>query len=300
MLRYLQLEFDGVFIMHWGIRGVLVSILFSHAIFAQELQDQTTMQLKQDTEQKPFVWQDKAKELPQMVFDLSVDIFKDALAIHYNLLTWDSLKILGVFTPIYLASYVTDKRIHRQFYNPEKHKNINQIPLGVSGTIRSLTFASAMVLSSLAIVSPDPVLREVSRVFSIGYFSGIFAKNMIKKVKMDPALRPWNEKFSAERQAYGGFPSGHMFEASYMTLVYGLQYGLWALVPMGAYTASLFAASVISNRHFMSQAIAGLALGTVYGFAAHKVIQKNLSDKFSLDFGANDKGDPAMTFSYRF
>jgi membrane-associated phospholipid phosphatase len=195
---------------------------------------------------------------------------------------------------------MADSKIHKYYYDETEHKNLHQMPWGIAGHLRSMTFASAMVLSSLSILGPTHELRETSKVFTVGYWSGIALKNLVKQFHFKPALRPWNEKFSPEFRSYGGFPSGHMFEASYMAMVYGLQFGPLAMVPLAAYTAALFASSIISNRHYTSQAVAGVALGALYGLAAHKVINKSLSEDLSLGLTTTTHGDPAVSISYRF
>src|SRR5438477_5604441 len=56
------------------------------------------------------------------------DIIKDAFCIHANLFSWDTLKIAGVIVPATLIARKFDEKIQCNFYDSQKHKNINQVP----------------------------------------------------------------------------------------------------------------------------------------------------------------------------
>jgi membrane-associated phospholipid phosphatase len=205
-------------------------------------------------------------------------IFEDAFDLHCNLFSMTTLKIGVATVPLYLIARLSDRHVHQQFYDATDHTNKKQLPTTVTKVFEKGGDAGIILLSSLALFANDPCLRTTGRVFAIGAASALIAKDIIKTFQTNAALRPWNQYFSKEQRAYGGFPSGHMIEATYMLTVWGLGYGWAAAVPLGLFAAGMFGVLVNSNRHYASQVVAGAGLGAAYGFAAHKVIHNRLPD----------------------
>lgn len=93
-------------------------------------------------------------------------------------------------------------------------------------------------------------------------------KNLANMLRMSVALRPPNEAFPRGLY-FGGFPSGHVSQ-TFMTVV--AIYYVWGAHNVLIYAlliqTLMTAAWVLScNRHFVSQIVAGLALGVIYGLA---------------------------------
>lgn len=225
---------------------------------------------------------------------------KDAVWFHRNLFSIDSAKICTAATPLYLTARWIDNPIQEIFYDPCLHKNIHQIPSNVVFCIEKTVSASVFAIASLSLIVPNKRFRTTSRLFAIGLISGLYLKDFAKKAKTHANIRPWHEQFSSEKRSYGGFPSGHMFEITCMTVVFGLEYGLKAWLPLGIISAAMALASVTSNRHYTSQVVAGSALGIVYGIAAYKRIDQLQSRTLAFSINSDRNGVPALTCSYAF
>ena len=91
-----------------------------------------------------------------------------------------------------------------------------------------------------------------------------------------------------------------MFEAAYMTTVYGLQYGIKAGIPLGIFSSAMLGMSIACNRHYTSQTVAGIALGVIYGVAAHQLIERKLIEETSIDFCYDSRGLPNIRLAYYF
>jgi membrane-associated phospholipid phosphatase len=142
-------------------------------------------------------------------------------------------------------------------------------------------------------------LRLTARIFGIGAIFTLCAKDIIKEFKLDANKRPWNEHFK-KKVTYGGFPSGHMAEATYMAIVWGLQYGLKAAIPLTAFALTSFGVLVNCNRHYVSQVVGGAALGAVYGLAANAVINKKIAETITFEMASSPQGLPNLKLAYYF
>ncbi len=227
-------------------------------------------------------------------------IFKEALELNLNLLSLDSVKVLVGVTPFYIATRFIDERIQKRFYDPNCHKNINQMPSTFCRVVEESAFGILIGFSSMAILAPSAETRLVARVFGIGGISALLGKKLVKEFKFHGGRRPWHEKFSSKKRAYGGFPSGHMVEAAYSATVLGWQYGYKAAVPLGIFAGLMFGVSVNRNRHYVSQVVAGTAVGIIYGIAANRVIDRKLCSDFSFQVGTGTNGGSELTVSYKF
>ncbi len=256
-------------------------------------------------EQHQTITADTKKETSHNIFYRSMNevgiAIKDFAWLHRNLLSVDSAKILTAFTPLYLITRAADDPVQQFFYDPLHHKNINQMPRkfskGIEKTVSVIVFSGA----GLALFVPDKRLRTTSRLFALGLFSGLVLKDVAKIAKTNANLRPWHEQFSSVQRSHGGFPSGHMFEMVFMTMTYGLEYGLKAWIPLGLCSTAMAIVSVTANRHYASQVVAGTALGVVYGMAAHKRVAAFLrADECTIDITTDKSGNPAISVTYNF
>lgn len=226
-------------------------------------------------------------------------VFKDALAINLNLFSLDSVKVLVATTPFYIGSRFIDQRIQKRFYDPSRHKNINQMPSTFCKVIEKGAFGMVLGLSSLAIFGRTEHARVTGRVYGLGAISALLGKKLVKEFKFEGGKRPWHEKFSCERRADGGFPSGHMVEAAYTATVFGWQYGYKAAIPLGMYAGVMFGVSINRNRHYVSQVVAGTAVGIIYGIAASRVIDCHMKD-IRLQLTTSECGRTEFAMSYHF
>lgn len=243
---------------------------------------------------------DPYEKLSCRLMEGTADVIKETIELHRNIFSIETASILTAFAPAYVTTRSIDHKVHEKFYDRKFHKNLNQPDENLCNAIEKGAVIGVAGLSSFAFFSSDEQLRITSRIFAIGAVSGLFAKNVIKKIHFEAGLRPWNEHFSSEKRAYGGFPSGHMFEAAYMTTVWGLQYGIKAGIPLGIFSSAMLGMSVACNRHYTSQTIAGVALGVIYGVAAHQLIERKLVEESSIDFCYDSRGLPNIRFAYYF
>jgi membrane-associated phospholipid phosphatase len=227
------------------------------------------------------------------------EIVEDALLLNRYLFTADTAKIVTAFTPFYLITRNIDEDLQSRFYDPAHHKNMNQFS-DTCHKIAQYGVGIPMVGLSSFIFSSDEDLRQTALLFAIGLPFVHSGKNILKKIKSKSCLRPWNEHFSREKRSMGGWPSGHMANVIYGATLFGLRHGPKWAIPIGLFAAFVLVDFINCNRHYLSQMIAGAGLGVIYAFAANKVIEKKLSDTFSLGMLSDNEGRPALRVAWLF
>jgi hypothetical protein len=227
-------------------------------------------------------------------------IVKDMGLIVKNIFDWDTFKIVATSFPFLAMSRVVDEKLQNCFYDKRHHKNIRQLPDWTHKVADFFIYVPVGALSSLLIVGPTHDMRTAGRVFVAGLPFVWLGKDLIKQCKADINLRPWNEHYSCHHRAYGGFPSGHMAASIYMALFFGLRYGAKFAVPLGVCSACIGATYLSSNRHYLSQLVAGVAWGTLWAYAARKAVDHDLEKDYQFNFGINSQGRLEMQVAYRF
>lgn len=227
-------------------------------------------------------------------------LIKDIFELNANLLSWTSYKIIGSTFPLFIGGRMVDIDLQNCFYCKESHKNINQLPKGFQTFAKWSIGVPIAFFGSQIFWQCNEELRETAWVFMIGMPFVIFGKEIIKKLRINAARRPWNEYFSCDERAFGGFPSGHMAEATYMAFLYGWRYGPRYGAPLGCVAGLVAVAFVNCNRHYLSQIVAGAGLGMMYAFAANKLIDKNLCQNTTLTFSLSHKGAPGVKMAWAF
>jgi len=151
-------------------------------------------------------------------------------------------------------------------------------------------------------LSKDEDMRVTSQVFLIGMPFVLLAKDIVKKLDFDVCKRPFHEKFAKEQRAFGGFPSGHLAEATYTAVLYGMRYGPNYAIPLGSIAIFVTCVFLSSNRHYLSQMVAGAGFGAMYAFSANKLIDSKLAKSRDMRLGlsVNDNGGPTMSLSFNF
>lgn len=214
--------------------------------------------------------------------------------------SWDSLKVIVIFTPLYVTARLIDQNIHNRFYCPQHHKNINQLPR-CCYNFADVGLPIALVgLSMLSLYPYNDELQATAQVFAVSLPFTWIGKKILKTFKTPGSLRPPNQLFNKHKRTFGGCPSGHMMEAVYMATLFGMRLGPKWGVPLGIFAAALFVDFTTCNRHFLSQLIAGAGLGVIYAVAANKVITTKLSCDFSCTIVPEPCGLPSVQFCYRF
>lgn len=228
--------------------------------------------------------------------------FKDVFMLQTKLVNWDTLKVIVGTFPFFIAGRMIDDRVHSCFYEREHHKNKHQMHNGCYKFAEKSLAIPIVILGSGVFWAKDPNFRETSRVFLIGMPFVIWSKELIKKWKAECCKRPWNEKFSCHKQAYGGFPSGHMAEIVYSTVLFGMRLGPKVGVPLGIISLFVGVNFVSANRHYVSQIIAGAGLGVVYALAADKLISANLESRHpvNVQLAFDEHGAPGVQVGIAF
>lgn len=232
-------------------------------------------------------------------------ILKDVFEIHINLASFDFIRIASAVFPVFVGLRMHDEHIHDYFYDSKHHRNKNQSDFFNHDFAQEAIAIPIIALASMSVFSPDEDVRATSRVFAIGMPFVLLAKDLIKQLRFKAAYRPYNQFFEKKRkQVCGGFPSGHMAEMSYMTVLYSMRHGYKFAVPLTLLSAYVGATFVVCNRHYASQIAAGAGLGALYAVAASRVIDNKLEERRikSLDFsfGTLACGSPALEVDYSF
>lgn len=229
-------------------------------------------------------------------------IIMDAFRLHWQLLSWDSYKIVTSIFPFYAAGRMIDERLQNCFYCEKHHSNVNQLPDSCHEIARFIIGVPIFALGSFIFLSDDEDLRQTSRMMLIGYPFVLQMKQLFKKMKTDECLRPWHEDFSNKKRSLGGFPSGHMAEITYMTVLYGMRFGMKYAIPLGTIAVFIAAVFINCNRHYASQIVAGVGVGSAYALAASKVVDAKLfkNKDISVGLDVDSRGAPAFKISYRF
>jgi hypothetical protein len=243
--------------------------------------------------------QKKTPYTPKDARKFARDLLYDAIELQKNLVSWDSLKVASMVFPLFVGTRMMDERLQYCFYDKQNHKNINCIPPVCHDLAQWSISIPIIILGSQMFWSPDDEMRETSRIFLIGLPFVIWTKTIIKKLRFEENLRPWNEAFDKENRCSGGFPSGHMAEAAYTALLYGMRFGPKFAIPLGSIAAFIGVSFVACNRHYLSQIVAGAGLGAVYALAANKLVDAKVAQnmKFGVKF---ENKSPAFSISYQF
>jgi hypothetical protein len=229
-------------------------------------------------------------------------IIKDVAVLQINMVSWDSFKVIASVFPFFIGARMLDEPTHSYFYDPHHHKNKNQLPHWAEKFAQFTSIGAPLaLLGSQAIFSRDVEFQATSRMLLLGMPVVIWGKDFIKKAQFDACLRPWNEKFSCKQRAFGGFPSGHVAQASYTAVLYGMRYGPVFSIPLGLIAGAIGLMFVGCNRHLLSQVIAGAGFGAMYGIAANRLLDEKLERKFmKVKLDVNDNGGPALKVACRF
>lgn len=224
---------------------------------------------------------------------------KDVFVLQANLFSWDSLKTIIAVFPFFVGARMIDEKLHNCFYVRRHHRNVNQLPSWCE-QVAEWSLAPPITFFGLqAFFAKDDEMRLTCQTFLIGMPFVVFANKLIKQLDFDACFRPWNQNFDCHQRALGGFPSGHLGEATYMAMLFGMRFGYRYAIPLSFLAAVIGVTFLNCNRHYASQMIAGAGFGALYALAADKLITSKLSDRISCSI-TFDRGGPALAFSGSF
>jgi hypothetical protein len=246
-------------------------------------------------------WRAHYPEGSTEVFKWVGGVIKDIAVLNINLISWDSFKVIVSVFPFFIGGRMLDDPVHSFFYEHEHHRNKNQLPHWCEKFAQLTSIGVPITfLGTQAFLSPDPEFRATSRMLLLGMPVVIWGKDFIKRAQFDACLRPWNEKFSCKQRAFGGFPSGHVSQATYTAVLYGMRYGPKFSIPLGVIAGAIGLMFVGCNRHLLSQVIAGAGFGAMYGIAANRLLDEKLEREFKLSMNVNDHGAPVIKLDCSF
>jgi len=199
------------------------------------------------------------------------------VTLHQNLVSFDGLLALAVmiYAVYLLRSSGVDRYIHCLFYDKDTHTNIHQLPEWVSILGRFGFKALRLYCIGLVLFCGDvriPELLLIQGSLWLGILKRI-VKMVTDECKLETAIRPRNERFDHKALYYGGTPSGHMCQIAFGLWLFWYHYGLNYYLTIFSLCQYLVATVYVvsSNRHFLSQTIAGTSLGVIFAIAITKV-----------------------------
>lgn len=228
---------------------------------------------------------------------------KDVVDINLGLFSWDSLKVFVITAPFFAGARMIDEKLHNCFFDHKHKKNRNEPAQWVKEVARLSIGIPIALLGTQAFLSRDDNMQTTSQIFLTGMPFVLLAKDFFKEqLVFDLCKRPFHEKFAKEQRKFGGFPSGHLAEATYTAVLYGMRFGPNYAVPLGSIAAFVTIIFLSSNRHYLSQMIAGAGFGAMYALSANRLIDSKLAKKRDLRLGlaTGDSGEPVMKLSMRF
>jgi membrane-associated phospholipid phosphatase len=227
-------------------------------------------------------------------------LLHDLVDINTQFISWDTVKVGLFLVPCYGAGRAADKRVHHNFYFPERHENNSCFYDGAHRFMDQVVVAGLLSLPVGLYLFGDDDRSMIGRVCAMGIISVWGAKNVFKQWEHDGCLRPRNGNFSRHETYYGGCPSGHVAFATCLTTALTVEYGWGWGFPLSVLSGGLIVSSIDGNRHFVSQIIAGAGLGIAYGIAVHKSICNHQNNPWAWEVGTDDQGGPALNVSYAF
>ncbi len=205
----------------------------------------------------------------------------DALRLNVNLFSMESVKVLTGFTPFFIISRRFDECLQKKFYDQDAHKNVNQLPQMCHTFAKDGISIPMLAVSGLWLYGWNEDLRQTGRMAAIGIPFVQCGKDLIKQLRLRFCLRPWHENFSRYERSSGGFPSGHMATAIYVSSLMWIRHGPKWGIPLTAFALAMGIDFLNCNRHYLSQMVAGAGLGLMFAYAATKVIDANLAGNMS-------------------
>lgn len=203
--------------------------------------------------------------------------FGDVFYLFKNLISSQETYItLGLSAPIIAGAAIFDDQIHACFYNKKLHKNIYHVDPIIDFLAEWGLVMPYAAIALGGILTHNLDFKYSARVFIFSYPFIWACRGIFKQAKWDWNLRPKCEFFDKNKKFYGGCPSGHFIEIAYAITLFGLRFGPAAAIPFALYGIFEAANFMMVGRHFVSQMLAGAALGVCFGFAAEKVVESHL------------------------
>jgi membrane-associated phospholipid phosphatase len=229
------------------------------------------------------------------------DFIADFADINFNLFCKEAFLVASCAAPVYVAAHAIDETVHRQFYDESCHKNTCDIGCLRLCLVEDMGIAVPIAALSIGCwISKNDDTSLLGRDLLAGMFSIWIAKDIVKNcVTRTCCYRPYSGLFP-KKLVMGGFPSGHAATLTFTTVLLGLQKGIYWALPAGLYAIAVGGGLLACNYHYVSQIVAGAALGSLFAVAAHRVINERLDERFSFEFYSDERGRPMIGAAYSF
>jgi membrane-associated phospholipid phosphatase len=235
------------------------------------------------------------------ITDFFGGIIEDIVDMHCNLVSGDSFSIIAGTMPFFIAARMIDEPLQSYFHHRFWHKNVHQLPGWCHDAARYVIGVPAVFFGLQGLFSHDYEKRVAGQLLAVGLPFVVFGKDILKNLRFRCGLRPWHENFSPKKRSGGGFPSGHVAEATFVAVLYGLRFGGAYAIPLTMGAAFVAGTFLNCNRHYLSQIVAGAGLGILYGVAASKVVDMRLDERsFVCGVTCDSCGRPQVRVSYKF
>jgi len=229
------------------------------------------------------------------------DFIADFAAINFRLFSKESVLVFSATAPLYAAARSADEKLYSSLYNHTNHTNTFNI-----GRCRNFLAEDIGIALPLIAIGGGLWISHNSenRIIGRNLIAGLGAFNCARIILKETlngsyCYRPYSGCFD-KRLVRGGFPSGHTGALVYATMVLAIHKGaLWA-IPMGIYSATIISSLLICNYHYLSQVVAGGALGALYAVATSGVINRRLGEHFEIEPTVGKNGTLGLSLSYSF
>jgi membrane-associated phospholipid phosphatase len=206
--------------------------------------------------------------------------------------------ILAASLPFYFGARMFDKPIHYLHYCPLHHHNIEEFGDDIKSAVDPGIEYFTASIAGIGFLPIEKKLQTTCRAVALTIPFAECSKWLLRSIKWNGGKRPLNEHYSKTKRYYNGFPSGHMMMTCLLTTLFTAEFGPKAFVPFSIITIMTATELLHDNRHYLSQMVAGSALGVAFGWAAHTVTEFLLDqDRCSISGGFDDKTRPQLSIN---
>ena len=168
----------------------------------------------------------------------------------YAVFSVETFKVISTAFPFYVATRIFDERLQKNFHVRCCRRDVNQAPEWCRTVCKYGISLPITTLALMTIFGTNEELRTTGRIFLLGMPFVLSGKDIIKQFDFEANCRPWCDRFPCEKRSFGGFPSGHMAEVTFMTVLYGKRFGWKAAMPLALFSTFLGATFLNCNRHY--------------------------------------------------
>jgi membrane-associated phospholipid phosphatase len=189
--------------------------------------------------------------------------------------------------PYYVVARQMDNNLNDYFCCPDHHQNNHQFPENFYTVCDKSVFAVCLGLGTMAFLPVRLEWQRAAEVYLVALPFTWLGKNLFKLFVYDGNLRPKSGNFDWRKPWYGANPSGHLVNTVFTAVFWGMVGGPIFAIPLTLFSALLGVNFIVGNRHYVSQLVAGVGVGALFGYASYwawKQDLKCLNAGFDLGF----------------